>query len=549
MEKPTKRTIIAKKLVDIYMSMEEDEMTEIQKVIKQDIEYRKIDKESRHNYRLEYFTKRIDNINNTFTKKEHIIAKKPNLTMPKPVFNMFEYNDDELIKFLMAYIEKMESNRKTKYNSNDKIDIDDDYTTAIEIINSIADIKYENLEDIDNTHYNEKLSLLWKSISPQNVCLYRDNFKYDYPSNKNSILNELLKSYYNNTNIPKRLVSATNFNFLLMSLINDRTIHSDYCMDSIIKYRIIWTLFIRVIYQNFQYLCEQGIINSKNFTIIIEKLTDLVTKIEDTKDAKNTKKVEKNLYDGFYKYNYCLRARAIVDMELICIHTIHKNEYTFIKEEDLFLNESGNLKEEYKDIENIELDKLNKLFNSGKNMVNKNTFNNSIKHCKEFIPIYNDLAGRNLKLNNISTLRAVYRTLFVNRVNYNRQNSYTISKKIIEVHYKIKKSPKEHTDTMSDIKTTLESQKNEARNIDKTIFEDNFILGSSISNEVMLERPNGYNILCYKYDFMCIFNKLSLLIFYKFCPRMGVHCKELKDAYKSIKYYFEQVMTILYCTS
>lgn len=548
----TRKTIIAKKLCDIYMSMDEYKITEIQKIIKKDIEFKEIHISEGHNPRLEYFIKRINNIHKIFMQEENIIAKKPDLIVPKPVFNMFEYTDDEIIKFLMAYIEKITSDRKTKYNSNTKIDIDNDYEIAIEIINSISYTKYENLEDIDAIYYYIDLSILWNTLNSRNTVINEHIFKYNNTFNKHSILNSLLKKYYynNQSNTPRGLVSATMFNYYLISLIYGDNIFCNSNVNNpmkfIVQYRIIWTLFIRVIYQNFQYSCKNGIINAENFTIIIEKLKALTGEIENNKDIKE---IEEDLYDGFYKYNYYLKASNINNMELICLHDIHQNEYTFIKDEDLFFDENNNLKKEYNNMKNIKPETLNKLFNSGKKSVKNETFNNNIKYCEEFIPIYNHLANRRLELDKISTMRAVYRALFVNKINHNRQTSYTISKKIITLNDKIMESQRDGADTTSDVNVTFKNAKNDARNINKTIFEDNFMLGSSISNEMMLEYPNGYNILCQKYEFMCVFNRLALFIFYKNCPSMYTHSNELIDASKKIKYYFEQVMKILYYTT
>lgn len=191
-------------------------------------------------------------------------------------------------------------------------------------------------------------------------------------------------------------------------------------------------------------------------------------------------------------------------------------------------------------MEDILLEKLNELFNSGTKPTKNETFNKNIKYCKEFIPIYNHLAGRTLDQDKINIVRAIYRALFVNKITYNRQNSFTISKKVVQL---------ENPDTTSDVNVTFKDKKSDIRKSNKTIFEDNYILGTSISNEIMLEYPNGYNILCQKYKFMLVFSELSLLIFYKYCPHMDAYPKELINAYRKIKYYFEQIMTILYFTS
>lgn len=551
--------------------MDDNNLTEEQETIKKDLEAKETNTGEGHNPRLEYMTNRIENIITNFNENEEIIEKNSNLKLPKPSFNILNYKDREIIKFLMPYIEEFEINRKTKYNINNKKNIETGNITPIKIIDKILkgekkegeEKNYKTFAEIDTIYFYTNYNYLESMLMPNKQHRFEiEILSYYNPYNEKSILRKLLKKSQksNFKNISNGLFAATMFNFYLMSYLEGRNIYINFqeynILNPVLKYRILWNLFIKVINLNFQDLLYKEKITEKKLSLIINKLNFLSSEIENYSEEKD---YEDLLINGYYKYNYILKIRTFLFKELDYLYKIKRFEKNYQETE------------ETKDFDNTKADKINMLFNDGVEIPDQKTFNKNIKHCKEFIYKYNTLAKRNLSLNSMNTLKAVYRTLFIYQFKFNRLTPYTMSKKIIELYDKTYLTQQNDTYIPEDESSETEFFKKKPHEINHNFFENSYILGSLISNTLMEESPNGKEKLCQKHEFLYAFYKLALLMLYNNCPCIGdestisrntpeiyqdiyhindptieIYESDLLSALENIKHYFEEIMNVLY---
>lgn len=525
---------IAEKLVDIYSQMENKKRTLEQQKIIEDMNICSYNDDGRRNGKIDYFYKRINNINEVFILSEDVIYKNPDIIMPRPVFDISNYNEDSLTNFLKVFIENdmKDNNRKNKYNLYKNINVDKDNSYIIDIINKISDKKYKLFEYIESNYYLYNLEKLWQDIRNNVKKQLKEKFK-NIPNKKKInqdkiiLYKEILEKYFHN--IISDFKDGNYYKYIKFS--------DDNRILYIIKYKIIWNWFIKIVNTIFQYIVV--VFNTNNENNIIDELNILI------ENNKKINKYEENIADGYYKYYYMLETSLMLNMELITLNYINKKEYIFLKKEDLFVDEENNIKEEFLNIDTIKKNRLNQLFNSGSNCPKDETFIKNMEYCKKFICIYNDIGNRQIPEKSIKSLRAVYRALFVNNVTYKRLNTYNISKKVIDFYEESKKNSINNVCNPDYIEKRFNNIWNNAHENDTNFKEHNFILGNCISNEILLEEFYGYNTIKFKSRFMQVFNKLSLLIFYRDCPGMNAKHEDVINALNNIEYNFDKIMAVL----
>lgn len=540
---------IAKELVNFYSQIDKNEITPEQQTIINELETCSYNDDGRRNGKIDYFFKRINNINTTFMLSENIIDKNPDIIMPRPVFDIFKYDNSSLIGFLKVLIENSmkDNKRKDKHNFYKKIDVDKDNSDIINIISKISDKEYNSFEYIKSNYDINNLEKLWSEIFCEVINKYRDKkLSYDKKCELENICNKRkkLKAYV--------IMYTRTWNDCFKKIIKDFQDGNDgkyiqlkghNAMLPVIRYKIIWNLWIRIANRVFQQICVNYGIKEEGINDLINELSLLIKNIENSPD---TGKYEESIADGYYKYYYMLEVSSILNMELIGLNFINKKEFIFLRKEDLFADEANKIKEEFADIDKIEIGKLNKLFNSGQDCTKNETFKKNIEYCKKFIPIYNCIAHRNISENDIRNLRGIYRALFVNTFTYKRINTYSMSKKIIDLYEKEVKAYNIANDySPDDIETIYKNILNDIHEEDSNLNKHHFILGNSISNSIFLEQVHGYDTLKFKYKFMEAFYKLSLLIFYRDCPGMNAGHEDVRNALNNIEGFFDQVMAAL----
>lgn len=530
---------IAKELVNIYLQMDRNDMTPEQEMIINDLETCSDNDDGRRNGKVDYFYKRINNINKTFMLNETTIDKDPEIIMPRPVFDIFKYDDSGLINFFKVLIESniKENNRKDKHNLYKKTDIDKDSSEVIDIINKISDKKYKTFEYIESNYEIDNLEGLW---------LYLD--EYVDSKWKDRILDCFLKNPLGNTNYKFiATVYTETWKYCFKNFIKDfkngnDNLHIKF-QDSnplypIIEYKIIWNLWIRIINRIFQQICIRYYKKEDSINNLIDTLNLL---IQEAETDRGMMQKEKSIADGYYKYYYMLEISSKLNMELICLNFINK-ENIFLREEDLFVDEKNEIKTEFSNIDEVEINELNKLFNVGQKCTKKNTFETRLKFCKDFIPIYNNLAYRKIKENDIRNLRAVYRALFINKITYKRLSTYGIAKKIIELFEKTKEYNTNTLDSPDKREIIHKNILNDIYKEDINLKKHHFILGNAISNAILSEQIYGYNTMKSKCGFLEVFYKLALLIFYRDCPGMDASQEEVINALNKIEYNFDKIL-------
>lgn len=542
---------IARILAGIYSDTNKDKKNKITLIDKNKItpEQQRIiddlknypdDNLERRNDKIDYFYKRINNINETFMINKITIDKNPDIIMPRPIFNIFQYDDCSLIKLLGILIENniKEKNRKDKHNLYKKIDIDKDSSEVIDIVNKISDKEYRTFEYIKSNYEISNLEILWSHLNKVVKYEYATEISYYNIEYRPEDINlEMKTTTYTKVwedcfrNVIKDFKKGYDNQYMQLQIISP--------LYPIITYKIIWNLWIRIINKIFQQICIHYYKKEESINSLIDTLNLLVQEIE--KDKEMVQK-EKDIADGYYKYYYMLEISSVLDMELICLNFINKKDYMVLREEDLFVDEKNNIKEEFLDIDKIKIDELNRLFNVGEKCPKKDTFETRLKFCKDFIPIYNILAHRNIKENNIINLRAVYRALFINKITYKRLKTYGIAKKIIELFEKTKKYNTNNPDNPDNRENMYKNILNDIYREDINLKKHHFILGNAISNAILLEQIYGYNTMKFKCRFLEIFYKLALLIFYRDCPRMDAGQEEIKNALNNIEYNFDKIL-------
>jgi len=476
---------------------------------------------------------------------ENTIDKDSDIIMPRPTFDIFKYDDSSLINFLKILIEDSmkDNNRKNNYNLYKKISVDKDNSHIIKIINKMLGKEYKSFEYIKSNYEINGLRLLW-SILYDKVCweyscyisYYNMICKQKNINNKKEKSKFMAKVYTN--------IWANYFGKMIRNCKNEGDdsyiqFDDDDPLFSIIRYKIIWNLWIRITNKVFQYICIHCCKKEESINGLIDELNLLIQEAE--KD-KGKEKHEENIADGYYKYYYMLETSSILNMELIGLDFINRKGSIFLREEDLFVDEENNIKKEFTDINKIEISKLNKLFNSGRDCTKNETFKKNIEYCKKFISIYNRIAGRNIPENNIKNLRAVYRALFVNKTPWKKLNTHNISKKIIDLYEKEKEHNTINAGNPDMREAIYKNTWNDMHKEDAHLNEHNYILGNAISNAILLEQIYGYNTIKAKCKFIEVFYKLALLIFYRDCPGMDASNKDIVCALNKIEYNFDKIL-------
>lgn len=549
MSNSSKSYNIAKELASFYLQIDKNKITPQQQIIINELETCSYNNDGRRNGKIDYFFKRINNINATFMLSKNIIDKNPDIIMPRPVFDIFKYDNSSLMCFLKVLIENSmkENRRKDKHNFYKKIDVDKDNNDIMDIISKISDKEYNSFEYIKSNYDINNFEKLWLEISLEARNKYANKkLSYDKKCELENICNKRkkIKSYLS--------IYTIAWNDCFKKIIKDFQdgnngkyiqLEGHNAILPVIRYKIIWNLGIRIVNKVFQQICINYGVKKEDINDLINELSLLIKNIENSPD---TGKYEENIADGYYKYYYMLEISSVLNMELIGLNFINKKEFIFLRKEDLFVDETNKIKKEFSDIDKIEIGKLNKLFNSGRDCTKNETFKKNIEYCKKFIPIYNYLAHRNISENDIRSLRGIYRALFVNTFTYKRMNTYSISKKIIDLYDKeLKTYNITNAYSPDNVETIYKSILNDIHEEDSNLNKHHFILGNSISNAIFLEQICGYDTLKFKCKFLETFYKLALLIFYRYCPEMNARHEDVENALSNIEGFFDQVMAAL----
>lgn len=518
--------IIAKQLVDLYYGLEKSQMTDNVKNIWNILDNLTYKCEERggpsgwNSDEIDFFRKPIKEYKKIFEESTSVNTKYEG-ALPKPTFNTNNYSNKEQVSFWKVYIENLyikddkenqntrKPNRKSNYNYNKKIDIDQNYDFVMKVLKDLKpDMNYPNLNYNEHfpakgLYYKYRKEIVKKSkecakkyyegLIVNDKAIFKDDYIQKLWNSRSDIYDysiiyvfELLDSYLD---LKETFLSdvLTDFEFGIAQK----------------KYHIRWDLWIYAIMQNFQYLFKHGFINRNNTSRIIAGIQDIKDKIQNPDVLKNIP----DITDAYFDYNHLLKFRTLL-LEEIRFGCIKPNKHSYIKSDDLFLEEN----EIYANYSDQELfDK----FHSGSNKVcNIKTFKRRVEFCKKFAEKYNELAGRNLNFNSNKVLRAVYRALYINPCEYDRMNSATMSGKILKD--------------------------------DKKALSKHYLLGMSISRELQLEEANGKEFEEEKMKFMKELYELALIIINNSLPSVSAAEECLNEAFDYLDETMKKVMKVLY---
>ena len=516
----SKKSVIIERLIKEYMQKEESQMTDVEKDIRQELEYR-VDVSGERIYeRTDFFRKRIENIEKIFLEPETVIGDKDTDKVPKPVFNICDYSVEEQTGFYKVYIENEykrddktdKINRKAKSTYNAKINVDQDYEFIMRVLKGLEpDIEYPNLNESEDSFvtklYHEYRGEIVSKSKKLAKGYHEDEIKDDEVDFKDENIRTLWSSRDDIHDYSSLYV------FKLSDLwIGLRENFFDKSTDCVMgrvqqKYYVRWNLWIFVIVQNFQYLFKHGFIKESDISDITNGMKKMRADIQEWIKTE----YRHGIADAYFDYNYLLKARTFLLEELL-YGMVNLNEHIPIKEDDLFIDE------EIIDAEKCKYSKKELLekFNSGvSEMCTTETFGKRLKFCKEFITKYNELSGRNLNVNSNKVLRAVYRALFVNsKCKNKRKNLHTMAKGLL--------------------------------NGDKEMLSKHYLLGMSISRELQMEEKNGEIFVIAKMNFLKDFYKLDLDIINKFLPSVSASSEHLVGLFDDLDKVMIEVLMVIY---
>lgn len=512
---------IAKRLTDMYMGLEESQMTDVEKDIREELKIKKYDPSTRDYARTDFFRKRIEKIEEEFRKEtSDIKTDEETFAVPKPVFRICDYDIGDQVDFYKSYIEntyKIDSetrktNRKANSKYNAKVDVDQDYGFIMQVLEGMdTGIDYPDLDIIEDSFETTLYSNCKKKIYDGAITFCKEYNKEDKVILQDAYIQEVWESHSPAKHLLYTLKLADMWIAFRKDFLADESMDCDMGMAQK-KYYVRWDLWMYVVVQNFQYLFMRNSINKSDiFSIIdgINKMKEDVQHLEYPKESLG-------IADAYFDYNYLLRARTL-PVDEILFGSLKKNGHIFLKNEDLFLGEEISVEKcKYSKRELLEK------FNSGMNkddICTMEAFRKRLEFCEKFIPGYNKSANRALDVNDNRILRATYRALFVNNYNYNyREKPYTMAKKLFS-----------------------EDERDKEK-----ILSRHCILGMSITRENHLEYQGGKEFLEMKMSFLKEFYILTLNIINRCLPSVAASPECLDDLVEDLDNRMIEVLKLLY---
>lgn len=518
----TKEHIIAKLLTDLYKGLEPSKMTDAEKniwLILKELENRRVKSgSSGWNFdEIDFFRKLIKQHEKVFLEATSVNTN-PERAIPKPTFNTNDYSIEDQVLFWKVYIENLYAeddkenqdtkrpNRKSNYNFNKKIDIDQNYDFVMQLLQELKpDTTYPNLNYSPETNLYHK----YRDKTVKTSILFAGHYHEGLVVDNKAIFNDeyiqgIWDSWSNihNYNTIYILSLLDLWIYLKEPLISDVFTDSNFGMAQK-KYYVRWNLWIYVIMQNFQYLFKHGLITKSDVLDIINEIQEIGTEIQCQKDLRD----KPDIADAYFNYNYLLKIRTG------CLEEIHfgcmkSNAYTSVKSDDLDLEKN--------DIyTNYSYTELSAKFNSGVDTVcNIKTFKRRLEFCKKFAEEYRKLAGRNWNPNHTKVLRAIYTVLYINPCKYNRMTSATMARKILKD--------------------------------DERSLSQHYLLGMSISRELQLSESNGNEFAKEKMKFMKEFYVLALDIINNSLPTVSAPVECLNALLDDLDEKMKKILKILY---
>lgn len=429
---------IATAIVESYLEKDIQKMTPIEKIIREQL----LDREDRPNERVyertDFIKKKIDSVCKTFMNNSVVIGTgKSPIEMPNPQFDIYDYSDslDDLVEFFKTHIEityekdanGSVSNRKASYNNYQRINTDNDYTFANNILSTISngDLSQEIINKERKNLESEKVQI--QSRFKINIII-RASVLSDkqYQSNNQkrvdivSLIPEIVKSMKCNI-VVDGAKSFTPKDFVRQN-----------------QYYLIWSLWNQAIMYSYHQLClslekKSQSEYDENILSGMKNLSFECNKNENNMDS---------LADGYYRYIKMIKIRNELLSELQKENdNIYPEDYIFIQKEDIYTNDNARID----NIDNVINGELCRMFHSGTKQCKLETFKNRMKVCKQELVEYSSITTRILDFNDLRTWRAFYRLLYVNKITYDRQTPVNMVKSVVNISKKDEKLNEKHT--------------------------------------------------------------------------------------------------------
>lgn len=435
----------------------------------------------------EYFKNKVRKFINGFNSCSYKMGFNSNKNLPKPRFDIFEYQDDAVFNFFVALLiadAQYGKNRKN-YEIVQKIDVDKTY----EFIKTVLDIFYnkfsvpkqkkfiETFQNVDNGRNKEYCNRRQKItlIALENIR------KRKIPLGTLTIQECMAKELWDQWDEEARQLIEECKHVTKARFFE--------------KYILLWNLELYVSIQCFNYwMNKKSIFPSDSFYDNILSMRPV------DKEYKN-KSVD--IGEGYYIYNWLiftsnrmvseLEKRYILDSENSTgqeiIHYKIPQDYRFKINNGKLIPKMVDKKE------------LFDFFTLGKKDCSLKTFGSRLEYCKSFCEKLNEKAPRKLDITNNKTLRGVYRAFYVDKIKYHRKTLHRISKDIF------KENP----------------------------FEDNmeeyYFLATCISLEIQMEEPFGEELVRATNKFMYALYSTALEYLYIYCPCIDddIDVKKMQD--------------------
>ncbi len=518
---------IATELAWIYLE-EPDRNSETAKIIKVTIDTAEKGNKgiTKEEAVVDYFEKGVKRIVEAFRKDttELEVGKTKDSCniLPKPMFDILEYDITACVRFLMAYFEESDrlcikngvevSNRKAKYVFDYKVDLDKNYEFVYKVLGPNF-VKQQRV-DVINRNFYESYSELRSWISGKAI---KD---FDSSDSCYLIKSKLFMRYESTIENDGQSYAGYVIKLAMLWLYFCREVRCGRLIENIPweekgAFRLLWKLWMWIWMQTIQYLMLVKIEKIDDGDLY--KLKDSIRKLEKEIDAtpiSMNKSAE--IFQGYFMYNFLLMVRdeTIKDAELQQnLFTKEGNKHYSLSDELCFMQNGRELKEWVKSIN--ETDKQ-KYFDFGDEKCSKQTFKSRISFCKEFVAVYNYRAGRKLDFNDLRTQRAIYRAFYVDKVKINRRALVTIAKNII------------NKDRYEGIGT------------------EHDLLGNVISSELLTEYYQGERILKIKNDAILLIYSIGLKVFYRYFPCLEENEKDFQEALDKLEYYFIETIDMIY---
>ena len=478
------KNLKAKEIVNVLSSMKDDEYSES------------------NEKRMDFFRKKIQKIIKAFNETDMKVDKKIISNFPVPSFNVLSYDDEKVFLFIKAFLEeqspewgKIENpNRKAKDNYEKKIDLQKDYVFINNILTHLTGDEFNlgNDEKYDKLYNDFRTSILDGALAY--IKALEDELKDKSDINKEYDKNSRKKVQY--VRLSRRVEE------LCMEFADSAWDESFKNTPPGYGFRCMIQLFNWGIIQTMQYLwmADRIGVSKENLNKVIDKLSGLERKC---KELINEDKKNGDMYKEYYVHNLILMIRDELVQELECMKVMaEEGKCHEIPEKYSFAKKNDELNTDWKKLATVQ---QMEMFNIGVENCEMKTFRKRYQFCEEFIEKYNLEANRKLDAKDAKTLRAVYKTFYIDKLVYDRKQLKTIAREMIQGKPPTKKL--------------------------------HWILGTTISTQLMLEYTNGQVIFEFKYKLIEILYRISMYMLIKFCPYPGEILKKssldiIKETYK-----------------